>query len=222
MNEQGQAVAEYLRSHPEFLSEHPDLALLLRAPRAEGGTTQLASYQIEVLRERNRALENRLRDLIAVAQDNEAVLQRLHLLALRLLRIGDWPAGVLAVAASLAEDFRAEVSRLLLIDAPALPVAPWLRQIHGDDPALQYFVEARAGERAICGRLRREQLTALFGEAAPGIASAALLPLGSIGLLGIGSSDPDRFHPGMGTDLLDRMAELIGTALRHWATSARA
>ncbi|MCB1641200.1 MAG: DUF484 family protein [Xanthomonadales bacterium] len=218
---QGADVADYLRQHPDFLSEHPDLALLLQAPRAEGGTTQLASYQIEVLRDRNRALEHRLAELIAVAQDNEAVLRRLHLLALRLLRIRDWAGGVLAVTASLAEDFRAEEMRLLLIDTPALPPAPWLLSVRADDPSLPIFDEVRGSGRAACGRLRREQLQRLFGEAAPGIASAALLPLGNIGLLGIGSSDADRFHPGMGTDLLDRMGELIGTALAHWARQAR-
>jgi uncharacterized protein len=206
--DQAAAVAAYLREHPDFLTDHPDLALSLRTPRVDGVTTQLASYQ----------LESRLRDLIAVAQDNEGVLQRLQLLALRLLRIGDWHSGVLAVAASLSEDFRAEEPRLVLIDAPRMSSAPWLLQLTGTDPRLTVFAEARERGRAQCGRLKREQIDVLFGESAPAIASAALLPLGPIGLLAIGSSDPDRFHPGMGTDLLDRMAELIGTALGHWAS----
>ncbi len=216
--DQAAAVAAYLREHPDFLADHPDLALSLRTPRADGVTTQLASYQLEVLRDRIRALESRLHDLIAVAQDNEGVLQRLQLLALRLLRIGDWHSGVLAVAASLSEDFRAEEPRLVLIDAPRMSSAPWLLQLPGTDPRLGVFAEARERGRAQCGRLKREQIDVLFGESAPAIASAALLPLGPIGLLAIGSSDPDRFHPGMGTDLLDRMAELIGTALGHWAS----
>lgn len=220
--DQAVAVAAYLRAHPDFLVDHPDLALSLRPPRADGVATQLASYQLEVLRDRNRALEARLRDLIDVAHGNEAVLQRLHLLALRLLRIGDWHSGVLAVAASLSEDFRAEVPRLLLIDAPRMGPMPWLLQLAGGDARLAAFAEARARGRALCGRLKRDQLDALFGESAPAIASAALLPLGPIGLLAIGSSDSDRFHPGMGTDLLDRMGELIGTALGHWAAVAQA
>jgi uncharacterized protein YigA (DUF484 family) len=129
---------------------------------------------------------------------------------------------VLAVAASLSEDFHAEEPRLLLIDAPRMSPMPWLLQLTDGDPRLAVFADARTRGRALCGRLKRDQLDLLFGESAPAIASAALLPLGPIGLLGIGSSDPDRFHPGMGTDLLDRMGELIGTALGHWAASAGA
>ncbi len=44
----------------------------------------------------------------------------------------------------------------------------------------------------------------------------ALVPLGdhgSLGLLALGSTDRDRFHPGMSTEFLARMAELITDAL---------
>jgi uncharacterized protein YigA (DUF484 family) len=34
-----------------------------------------------------------------------------------------------------------------------------------------------------------------------------------IGLLALGSTDRDRFHPGMSTEFLGRMAELIADAL---------
>ena len=58
-----------------------------------------------------------------------------------------------------------------------------------------------------CGRLREEDLRALFGEAAEGIASVALVPLGAgavKGLLVLGSTDTAHFHPGMATDFLAR------------------
>ncbi len=44
----------------------------------------------------------------------------------------------------------------------------------------------------------------------------ALVPLGekgSIGLLALGSTDRDRFHPGMSTEFLARMADLIADSL---------
>ena len=50
-------VASYLRRHPTFLNEFPDVALNLLVPREQGSTTSLASYQVEVLREKkNRRL----------------------------------------------------------------------------------------------------------------------------------------------------------------------
>jgi uncharacterized protein len=49
-----------------------------------------------------------------------------------------------------------------------------------------------------------------------------LVPLGekgSIGLLALGSVDRDRFHPGMSTEFLARMADLIADALTATAAA---
>ena len=59
----------------------------------------------------------------------------------------------------------------------------------------------------------------LFGDEAATIGSVALLPLGAggaIGLLAVGSPDPARFHPGMSTEFLARMGELIGDAIARF------
>ena len=42
-------VATFLKRHPDFLREYPELALSLTLPREQGQTTNLASYQLEVL-----------------------------------------------------------------------------------------------------------------------------------------------------------------------------
>ena len=57
-------VASYLRRHPEFLAEFPDIALTLAMPREQGATTSLASYQLDVLRDKNRELNRRLHELV--------------------------------------------------------------------------------------------------------------------------------------------------------------
>jgi len=74
--------------------------------------------------------------------------------------------------------------------------------------------------RHMCGRLRADKLEFLFGEFAQDVSSAVVLPFGSAGFLGVGSADPNRFHPGMGTVFLRQIAELIETALI--ASAARA
>jgi uncharacterized protein len=64
--------------------------------------------------------------------------------------------------------------------------------------------------------VRDSQRELLFGAEANDIGSVALVPLGdhgSLGLLALGSTDRDRFHPGMSTEFLARMAELIADAL---------
>ena len=64
-------MAAGLRRHPTFLKQFPDRALSLVVPRDEGPTASLASYQLDVLRDKNRELYKRLGDLFANAQENE-------------------------------------------------------------------------------------------------------------------------------------------------------
>jgi uncharacterized protein len=67
-----------------------------------------------------------------------------------------------------------------------------------------------------CGQVRDAQRDYLFGKDAVAIGSVALTPLGqkgSLGILAIGASDADRFHPGMSTEFLSRIGELVTYAL---------
>src|SRR3546814_16247153 len=63
-------VAAWLRLHPKFLQQFPDLAISMVVSREEGPAASLASYQLEVLRDKNRELTRRLNDLYALAQEN--------------------------------------------------------------------------------------------------------------------------------------------------------
>ena len=66
--------------------------------------------------------------------------------------------------------------------------------------------------------MRDTQRQFLFGSDAGEIGSVALVPLGehgAIGLLALGSHERERFHPGMSTEFLARMGELIADAVVH-------
>jgi uncharacterized protein YigA (DUF484 family) len=207
-------VAAYLRRHNSFLQDYPELAATLVLPRESGAATSLTSYQLEILREKNRAMSSRLKDLVAVAEDNQALVGRVHQFALRLLRAPGFRDTVLAIAASLREDFGTDLVSLWLVGLPRLKLGePWLTETQADDPALLVFRSARSSGEPLCGRLGRDKLALLFGDQAESIGSAVLLPLGELGFLGIGSADPNRFHPGMGTLFLRQMAELAEAAI---------
>lgn len=207
-------VASYLRRHAGFLADYPDLALALVMPREAGVATSLTNYQLEVLRDKNRSLSHRLKDLVTVAEENQALVGRVHQLALRLLRAGSFRDTVLAVTASLSEDFHTDLVRVCLTGMPRLDIEePWLVEVAPDATQLAAFAELRAHREPVCGRMRADKLEFLFGEMASEVASAVVLPFGQAGFLGIGSADANRFHPGMGTVFLRQIAELIETAL---------
>jgi uncharacterized protein len=211
-------VAAWLRRHPRFLQQFPDLALSLVVPREEGTAASLASYQLEVLRDKNRELNRRLHELFANAEDNERLAVRTHQLTLALMRQDSAAASVRAMVASLSEDFAGDLVRIVLF-APVegLADADWLQVVPKKAAKLAPFRDALAEGAPICGRLNPDKHELLYGARADQVQSSALLPLPGIGLVAIGSRDPNRFYPGMGTLFLRMMGEALAAALARYA-----
>jgi len=213
---QARVVAAYLKRHPEFLSEYPELAAkLTMPPREEGGAvSSLAVYQLQGLRDKNAELERQLAELIQIAAENEKLMERVHALTVALLRANTLEVTVRTVIAKLSADFHTEQVRLLLFgDEPQLPRAAWLQQIPGGAAALPEFAEFIEKGEPVSGRLAPEKLQRLFGEEAAQIRSVAMMQLGDSGILAVGSANPDRFQPGMGTLFLKMISATITAAL---------
>ncbi|MBA2080116.1 DUF484 family protein [Rhodanobacter sp. PCA2] len=208
------AVAAYLKQHPSFLSDYPELAAQLTVPREQGSVASLAAYQLQQLREKNAELEQRLAELGAIAADNERLMERVHALNVALLRANTLEVTTRTVMARLSEDFHTEQVRLLLFGSNAdLPRSDWLRQVGGGAAELPELAELLERQEPISGRLAPDKLVRLFGDDAAAIRSAALMPLGDAGILAIGSHNPDRFQPGMGTLFLKMIAATVTAAL---------
>ena len=209
-------VAAWLRRHPKFLAQFPDLALSMVVPREDGPAASLASYQLEVLREKNRELNRRLADLFANAQDNERLAVRTHQLALALMRAVTPAETVKAMAAVLTEDFNGDDVRIVLFE-PVDDLSPdWLQILPARDKRMAPFKDALENGEPICGRLNPDKLPLLFGEETAKAASVALIPMPGTGLVAIGSSDGNRFFPGMGTLFLRLMGETFAAAMSRF------
>ncbi|HYG07847.1 MAG TPA: DUF484 family protein [Stenotrophomonas sp.] len=210
-------IAAWLRRHPAFLKQFPDLALTLVVPRDDGPTASLASYQLEVLRDKNRELSRRLGELAGNAQVNERLAVRTHQLTLALMRQDSAADTLKAMAASLAEDFNGDRVRILLLHPVDGMQAEWLQVLPEDDARLTPFRDCLRDGEPICGRLQAEKQAVLYGEDAAEVQSTALLPLPGVGLLAVGSRDPNRFYPGMGTLFLRMMGEALVVALQRFS-----
>jgi uncharacterized protein YigA (DUF484 family) len=210
-------VAAFLRRHPNFLQQFPDLSLTLVVPRDEGPAASLASYQLEVLRDKNRELNRRLQDLFGNAQSNERLAVRTHQLTLALMKQASAADTLRAMAASLAEDFQGDLVRIVVFAPVAgLEDADWLQVVPETDRALDPFRDCLADGEPLCGRLQPDKHALLYGMRAEDVQSSALLPMPGVGLVAVGSRDPNRFYPGMGTLFLRMMAESLATALRRF------
>ena len=210
-------VAAWLRRQPKFLQQFPDLALSLVVPREDGPAASLASYQLEVLRDKNRELSRRLHDLYAISQENERLAVRTHQLTLALMRQSDRAGVVSAMAATLEEDFAGDLVRIVLFKpVEGLDAQPWLQVIDRDATVLRPFADALREGEPLCGRLHPDKQALLYGARVEEVESSALLALEGTGLVAVGSADQNRFYPGMGTLFLCMMGEAFEVALRRF------
>ena len=216
-----QAVVQYLHHNPDFFELHPQLLARLRLqhPRT-GSTVSLIERQVEVLREKIQTQDQKLAEFVYVARANNVLAEKIHRFTRRLLRTSGAAPAVTEIEASLREDFDT-FHTVLVLACSSVPdedetAQQFLRRVAADDPAFRSFDSLFAAGKPRCGQIRDTQREFLFGLEAPNIGSVALIPLGGqvpAGLLALGSVDRDRFHPGMSTEFLWRMGELITDAL---------
>jgi uncharacterized protein len=214
------SIADYLKSHPDFFERHAPLVLGLKLPhRAGGATISLVERQVSMLRTRNAQLERQLKDLVAVAKQNDALVEKIHQLCLKLMRAPTLIQRLERLETGLREDFAAERAVLVLFAAaPAEAVRDgFVRRMGPDDPDVRPFAAFLRTAKPRCGPLRDRQKN-IFEHDADVITSAALVPLGvesKLGFLIIGSHDPDHFHPGKRMDFLARLGEVLAVAIRN-------
>ncbi|MGD8977557.1 MAG: DUF484 family protein [Gammaproteobacteria bacterium] len=214
-------VARFLAQDPEFFLRHPELLNQIRLPHHNGGgTVSLVERQLDVLRAKNRKLEKRLKDLVGVARSNHQLSDKVHRLSLELIGADGLDEVIARLELALREDLGGHESVVVLFHDPSTIVQAadtrFLRRVERSNPGLKPFATFIERGQPRCGRARDAQLEFLFPEHADEIGSIALVPLGpnaQVGMLAIGSHDPDRFHPGMSTDFLERIGDLIGVAV---------
>ena len=207
-------VAKYLSKYPDFLVRHPEVLDAIQLPHDSGNAVSLIEKQVERLREQNGKLSKQLNQLVSVATENEQLMSRLHHLTLELMVIEDLGLFFDRLSQALKSEFSADILNVSLIDRQInvhedTPVY----LIRRDDPELQQFQSQLDKNETSCGRLSDEKLEYLFRSRSPWVQSTALVPLGEDGLMAIGSSDPARFYPGMGTLFLDLLAGVIVSRL---------
>jgi uncharacterized protein len=200
-------VEQYLQNNPQFFEEHAEMLTKISLPHPHGGRTiSLSERQLLALREKNKELEKRLGELIAFAEDNDALQHKVH---------------EFVVALFAARDLVTlqEMIPHLLRDIFAIPHAV-LRLWQVAPPSAEVLAFADAQAQPVCLHHAAHDTAAWFGEQAAQLRSYAYLPLhaGSetVGLLVLASEDKQRFYPEMGTVFLERIAEAVASALHPY------
>jgi uncharacterized protein YigA (DUF484 family) len=205
-------VARFLRTHPKFFDQHPDLLEAIQVPHPYGGRAiPLAERQTVALREKLKVVEGKLGEVIKFAEENDAISEKVHRLSAALAGARDFPALVHSLYFHLREDFA----------VPHVVLRVWGKAVPADFPEAEAVSEAQRQHAETmaapqCGAAAGNAFLPWFGEAAEHVRSLALVPLGqtaAFGLLALGSEDPQRFFPEMGTLYLRRIGELCAAGV---------
>jgi uncharacterized protein len=205
-------IARFLRTHPQFFDQHPDLLESIHVPHPYGGRAiPLAERQTVALREKARLLEGRLAEILKYADENDAISEKVHRLSVALAGARDFPALAHSLYLHLREDFA----------VPHVALRVWGKSVpvdfrEADAVTDEQKRQAEAMPAPQCGAAGGNAFVAWFGEAAEHVRSVALVPLGAspaFGLLALGAEDPKRFYPEMGTLYLRRIGELCAAGV---------
>ena len=206
-------VHEYLANHTEFFEKYPELLAELQLSHASGKAVSLIEKQVQVLREQNQELKQRLLELVDVARDNDRLNERLHHLTLALLGATSLEELIDSLEHQLRSEFMADAIILHLPDLDeSRQRETGARPLIIDDQLKELLPTPLTENKPQCGRLKEAQSRFLFGEQAAAIESSAIIPLGENacrGLLTIGSREVNRFNPCMGTVFLTHLGELL-------------
>ncbi len=210
------AIADYLADNPHFFEEHSDLLakVKLTSPLL-GRAVSLQERQMEVVREKVRGLELRLVELVRLAEENDAIVQKLLQWTQELLLARNDVDLPHTLVSGLQSIFSVPYATLRLWGVAEQFSHTWFATPASDDVRL--FCNSLAAP--YCGP-NQDFEAASWIEDGAAVRSIAMLPLraGGIpetfGLLVIGSADPDRFSTDMATDFLDKIGATASAALR--------
>jgi uncharacterized protein len=218
-------IAAYLRSHPDFLIEHPDLFAVLTPPAVQHGDNilDLQYFMVQRLRTDLARLKGQQRALIATSRSNLSSQNRIHAAVLALIAATSFQHLLQLVTTDLAVLLDVDIITIGIESSsgsqPRLPL-PGIRLLRTGTVDRLLGPERQA---ALHGDILGDP--GLFGAAAGLVRSEALLRLAvseesPAGLLCIGTRRPDRFHPGQGTELLCFLARALETSIAGWLNLA--
>lgn len=220
-----QEVAAYLRAHPDFLVEHPDLVQVLAPPARMApdagprSVVDMQQFMLKRLQVEIDRLKRDQRDLVQTGRSNLAIQSRVHAASLALLSATSFEYLIQTVTTDFAV--------LLDVDVVMLCLEPSASSVPGMRAAGVQVLATNAVDRLI-GENRDVILRpdvagdpAIFGAAAGLVRSDAFIRLrisakAPSGLLAFGSRRVGAFHANQGTELLGYLARVLESCIRAW------
>jgi len=219
-------IANFLVNTPDFFERNAELLAAVRLNSPHGSrAVSLQERQADMLREKIRALEMRLMDMMRHGTDNEVLIERMQRWVKTLLMTANASDLPYTIADHIQHDFLVpQVAIKVWGVADDYQIEPFAVGV-GDEvktfaetlrtpyvgmnqnfEAVKWLLEPSAAQSVALVALRATRT-----EDTP--QTAATQPV--IGLLVMASPDAQRYHEGMGTAFIERLGDLASAALSH-------
>ena len=212
-------IANYLANTPAFFERHAELLSAVQLTSPHGlRAVSLQERQMEMLREKLKAMEHKVMEMIRHGQENVAIADKLHRVTRAVLLTAD--------ASHLPEVLVNELAHQFLIPQTGIRVWGAASGCEGKPFAAPVSDDAKAFAKSLvlpfCGVNSGFEAANWLDD--PGSAtSLALIPLrhtvgasemsNCFGMLVIASPDPTRFSADMGTEFLMRIGDIASASL---------
>jgi uncharacterized protein len=216
-----QEVDTYLRDHPDFLVDHPDLVNILLPPDAQHGNRVVDMQQFMLQRVRGDLgkLQTQHNEILATSRGNLTSQNRIHGAILRILEARNLEELIEIITTDLAVHLDVDVVAMAFEAMDRLPAG-------GNRSSLRILPRG-AVDRLLNGTREialHADVTAdqqIFGGASTLVRSQALLRLelrrdAPLGMLAFGSRQQGKFHVGQGTELLIFLGKVVELTMRGW------
>lgn len=209
------AIAQYLADNPQFFEEHAELfsRIKLTSPLA-GRTVSLQERQMEVLREKVKALELQLSAFMRIGHENDSITEKFYQWACSLLQARNDVDLPHVLIDGLQTIFSVPHATLRIWGVAEEYAHTWFAAPVSADAK----IFSNGLHTPFCGA-NNDYEAATWLEDAAAIRSIAMMPLrvkdapDAFGLLIIGSPEAERFTADMATDFLTKIGDTSSAAL---------
>ena len=219
-------IANFLVNTPDFFERNAELLAAVRLNSPHGArAVSLQERQADMLREKIRALEMRLMDMMRHGTDNEVLIERMQRWVKTLLMTANARDLPYTIADHIQHDFMVpQVAIKVWGVTDDYQIEPFAVGV-GDE--VKTFAETLSTPYVGMNQNFEAVKWLLEPSAAQSVAMAALRATRAddtpqtatkqpvIGLLVMASPDAQRYHEGMGTAFIERLGDLASAALSH-------
>lgn len=207
-------VQAYLKQNPSIFQDHPELLELISLSDNRG-TASLLERQVTLMKDRLGAHQDQQSQFIQVVRENEEISDNFTDLICRMISFTN--------LSQFATEFPRELRSKFKIDEVTFKTALSAARKPSDEDAYKDTMQRLPSKRSLCDNRWPNNIMNLFFS--KDINSAAIIPMRDnddniLGLLALGSQNPERYTHDLGTAHLDRLGLMSGLCLNRLQPSS--